>query len=608
MKTMMRSKGNLRYVIKTVGAADKGLVWFTLIKNAMEQIFYVFFFVYLTKYIFECIEKNIAYSKLFWFLVMACSLHIVIHFMCGWYECYRQINTPKIYRYIFHQVMDISDRITLSEYEDPKFYDSYTKALEQCVDKAMQLLITFGRFLGNLVAMIMTLVIVISVDPVLLIMVLAPIGASFFFGKKAGDCEFLLNQETTRNRREADYVKRVFYEKKYAGELRLYDMQSLLLKRQEVAIENQYKTTLFYRLKTAMYSFWAFGSYSVIATVASYIYVAFMIKLGFRSDVASYVAMINALAFSGSQFKDAMINGIFIRKESAIFSNLRAFLETPRETVTDKPDIGEVEEIVFDHVTFTYPGAKEPTIKDVSFTWKKGERIALVGYNGAGKTTLVKLIMGLYPVTSGRILVNGRDINEIDMTSFREHFGTVFQDLQVFAMTLAENVLLNKPESEEDYDKAKRALIKAQFDVTDKDLVKGMDTVISREFDEEGFVCSGGQAQKIAIARVFYKNPDMVILDEPSSALDPLAEYNMYVNMMKASEGKGVIFISHRLSSARMAQHIFMMRQGEIIEQGTHEELMKLQGEYYHMFQLQAQNYQESLPEEMFEMGGACCE
>ena len=244
----------------------------------------------------------------------------------------------------------------------------------------------------------------------------------------------------------------------------------------------------------------------------------------------------------------------------------------------------------------------------MNFTWKKGERIAIVGYNGAGKTTLVKLLMGLYPLTSGRILVNGVDLEELDKEQYRGHFGTVFQDLQVFAMTLAENVLLYSPESEEDYDKARRALTQAQFDINHRGLIKGLDTMISREFDEEGFVCSGGQAQKIAIARIFMKNPDMVILDEPSSALDPLAEYNMYRNMMKASKGKGVIFISHRLSSARMASHIFMMKYGEIIEEGSHEELMAMQGEYYDMFNLQAQNYQDSLPEEMIMMGGELVE
>ena len=207
--------------------------------------------------------------------------------------------------------------------------------------------------------------------------------------------------------------------------------------------------------------------------------------------------------------------------------------------------------------------------------------------------------MGLYPVDGGKILINGLDINEIDLDSYRKRFGTVFQDLQVFAMTLSENVLMRRPENENDYTKVREALLNAQFDINHRGLTNGLDTVISREFDESGFVPSGGQAQKIAIARVFAQNPDMVILDEPSSALDPLAEYNMYNNMMKLSEGKGVVFISHRLSSARMADKIFLMKDGKIVERGTHDELMALKGFYHEMFMLQAENYQESIPEEM---------
>lgn len=360
-------------------------------------------------------------------------------------------------------------------------------------------------------------------------------------------------------------------------------------------------------MKAAFYSFLAFGSYSVAATVCSYVYVAFMVKMGYRTNIASYVAMINALAFSSGQFREATVNGIFVSKQTALFQNLRDFLEQPRKKVDQKLQCDHVDSIVFEHVTFAYPGCKKPTIIDMNFTWKKGERIAIVGYNGAGKTTLVKLLMGLYPPTSGRILVNGEDLEHLDKESYRKHFGTVFQDLQVFAMTLVENVLLYTPESKEDYDKAEKALKSAQFDIHHRGLTKGLDTMISREFDEEGFVCSGGQAQKIAIARVFMKNPDMVILDEPSSALDPLAEYNMYRNMMRASEGKGVIFISHRLSSARMATHIYMMKQGAIIEEGSHETLMERKGEYFAMFTLQAQNYQESIPEELLQIRGDCC-
>ena len=253
--------------------------------------------------------------------------------------------------------------------------------------------------------------------------------------------------------------------------------------------------------------------------------------------------------------------------------------------------LNEIESVELKNVTFTYPGANTPTINGVSFKWSKGEKIAIVGYNGAGKTTLIKLLMGLYPVTEGQILVNGIDINEIDLDVYRDRFGTVFQDLQVFAMTLSENVLMRRPEGDEDYAKVRKALEDAQFDCGHRGLTKGLDTVISREFDEEGFVPSGGQAQKIAIARVFAAQPDMVILDEPSSALDPLA--------------KGVIFISHRLSSARMADEIYLVKDGKIVEQGTHEQMMALNGYYHEMFMLQAENYQDSLPEEIMKGAAA---
>ncbi|MDD6339322.1 MAG: hypothetical protein PUA49_02345 [Butyrivibrio sp.] len=169
-----------------------------------------------------------------------------------------------------------------------------------------------------------------------------------------------MEQETARNKREADYVKRVFYEKKYAGELRLYNMKKLLLERQESAVDETCKTSLFYRMKSAVYSFWDFGSYSIIATVGAYI----------------YVAMINALAFSSGQFKEAMFNGIYISKNTALFANLRSFLERERKEHELRLPCNDIEEIVFDHVTFTYPGAEKPTIKDMNFTWKKGERIA----------------------------------------------------------------------------------------------------------------------------------------------------------------------------------------------------------------------------------------
>ena len=209
----------------------------------------------------------------------------------------------------------------------------------------------------------------------------------------------------------------------------------------------------------------------------------------------------------------------------------------------------------------------------------------------------MKLLMGLYPLSEGKIIVGGTDIRQYNPSAYRDCFGTIFQDFQIFALPLAENVLMKKAETEEEKQLVIDSLEKAQFGEVLEKLPEGINTYLTKEFDENGFVCSGGQAQKIAIARVFAKNPDVVILDEPSSALDPIAEYNMYCNMMEASEGKTVFFISHRMSSARMADRILFLEHGKIVEEGTHQELMEKNGRYAEMFNLQAQNYQD-------EMGG----
>lgn len=585
--------------MKQIWEADKLLLVFTLFKNSIEQVFYVFFFVYLTKYIFNCIENNIEYSRLFRFLVIACSGHICIHFICGWYETYRKIKTPEVYRHIFHRVIDLSDTLELKDYESPDFYDKYARALDNCVDQAMNIAIKTGVYIGNVISTVMSVALAIMVDPAFLVFLIVPMIVSLSFGKKNAKTNFEREKAVTRDKRTAEYVKRVYYEKKYAAEVRLYDVNDLMLQKQEEAVKRMEQISLGYRMKTAFYSFIMKGSYSIFAGIVAYFYVVFRVKYGSVADVSSYVAMITAMSFSTHQLKSAVENRIYIFNESKLFENLEEFLEQDRRLKEEKLVLDEIKTVEFKNVSFTYPGADTPTINGVSFKWSKGGKIAIVGYNGAGKTTLIKLLMGLYPVTEGQILVNGIDINEIDLDVYRDRFGTVFQDLQVFAMTLSENVLMRRPQSEEDYAKVRRALEDAQFDCEHRGLTKGLDTVISREFDEEGFVPSGGQAQKIAIARVFAAQPDMVILDEPSSALDPLAEYNMYRNMMKLSEGKGVIFISHRLSSARMADEIYLVKDGKIVEQGTHEQMMELNGYYHEMFMLQAENYQDSLPEEI---------
>ena len=215
-----------------------------------------------------------------------------------------------------------------------------------------------------------------------------------------------------------------------------------------------------------------------------------------------------------------------------------------------------------------------------------------MGVNGAGKTTLVKLILRFYDVTDGEILYNGINIKEYNTESLRSRFATVFQDYKNFALSVNENVMCREC-TEEDKAAAREALRKSgALEKTDA-LPDGADTVLTKEFDENGAGLSGGESQKTAVARMFARDFDIAILDEPSSALDPIAEYKMYENLISATESKTVIYISHRLSSAVLSDNIFVLKNGTVIESGSHNELMKNGGEYAEMFAVQAESYKK---------------
>lgn len=243
------------------------------------------------------------------------------------------------------------------------------------------------------------------------------------------------------------------------------------------------------------------------------------------------------------------------------------------------------------NVSFKYGSMETDCLKNVSFEIKPNEKIAVVGHNGAGKSTLIKLIMQLYQQERGEILLNGRRAETVTVGSYRAKFGTAFQDTRLFALPICQNVLMDYCADEKDRKSVKDALKKVRFDNKLDPLPNGIDSVLTREFDEDGVILSGGEQQKIALAKTFVNGYEFIIVDEPSAALDPDSEYELNRLMMNSAFDKTVIFISHRLWTTRTADRIYMMDGGEIVEQGTHDELMALNGKYAEMFNIQAENY-----------------
>jgi ATP-binding cassette subfamily B protein len=338
---------------------------------------------------------------------------------------------------------------------------------------------------------------------------------------------------------------------------------------------------------------------SLVANAGIYIYVALQAVMG-RITLGGLTLYTQTAQQVGQSFQ-GLLDGLSNTYENNLFvSTLFEFLEyKPVITSPEKPlplvlsSEGKGLEIEFRHVSFTYPGKDsetEATLKNVSFTIQAGEAIALVGRNGAGKTTIVKLLTRLYDPDEGAILIGGRDIKEYDLKALREEIGVIFQDYVSYYLSARENIGVGRVNDIDNLELVNSAAQKSGADAIVEELADGYETMLGRWW-KDGTQLSGGQWQKVALARAFIRDARILILDEPTSSLDARAEYEVFAKFRELTEGKTAIFISHRFSTVRLADRIFVLENGSIIEDGSHEELMMVDGRYAELFNLQAEAY-----------------
>ena len=304
---------------------------------------------------------------------------------------------------------------------------------------------------------------------------------------------------------------------------------------------------------------------------------------GALTSIAGYVTTLltaTATIYEGTLFINNIID--FMNEESTVVPTVKEPL---------KPQKGGDHVIEFKNVTFRYPGTKRDVLKNVNITLRKGDSVVLVGLNGAGKTTLIKLLTRLYDPTEGVIYLDGHDIREYDLKALYNLYGIIFQDFGRYAETVSDNISFGDVNEEDDRERVRLAAERSDADEFIGKLPNAFDTPLTRLFEENGVELSGGQWQKLSVARAFYKNSDILILDEPTASLDAIAEREIFDCFTELKKDKLTVFVSHRLSSAVSASKIIVISDGEIIECGTHDELMAKQGEYYHLFTTQAERY-----------------
>ena len=548
-------------------------------------------------YVLEAAEKGYPFERVaFVILILALAITLGMLFTVFSGDYIMAKEAPKVKEKIKMVLYEKASKVDLACYDDPDFYNSQVLALSEVdkqIDKVEGLVI---NVLSGLSTFISTGIYFIVKDKPSILFVVVSFIMSYFFNQMFVKVNYKARIERNPSERKRTYIERIFYLNDYAKELRMNpDVADIMYDRFDKASEEIIAVDKKYARRRFGLEF--LRKYVANLFFSDSLYVAYLVTMVVVTKSIS-ISTLAILYSSFGRLKHSM--NVFTETypaacESSLYiQKIRDFLNTEQKIVSEDKLVATkaAKRLDLKDVSFAYSSKTPNVIENMNLFIKPGQKIALVGYNGAGKTTLVKLLMRLYDPTTGTIMADGTDIRKYELESYRDSIGAVFQDFNIFAGSVRENVVLAPTENASE-DKIIQSLKDSGLYDRAMQLENKLDSMLTTEFDDKGLNLSGGEAQKLAISRVFYKDAGLMILDEPSSALDPIAEYQLNHAMLKATGDKTVIFISHRLSTTRIADYIFMLEDGKIVEQGNHEELLALHGKYEAMWKAQAGAYIE---------------
>ncbi|HIW31264.1 MAG TPA: ABC transporter ATP-binding protein/permease, partial [Candidatus Paenibacillus intestinavium] len=536
---------------------------FTCLYACLQEIEIFIEHVLLIKFVFDSVQYGTSFSTVALYIGLT-ILFIAICFVLD--SIYYQSVEPKGKELLYQKIrMDLYEKAIstdLANYDDPVFYNDYVWSANDAHNR-IDATINNIRTICKSVTVIMTSIsFFLFVDKLGLLFVIVSFILTLIVSMITNKIRYQMKMQLNEKDRKRIYLKRLFYLADYAKELRLYSIKEKFFR----DFTDTHKEMHGIVQKHSKKQFWLnFSSeYFFNELILSGLYVVYVVFMTLVKGTLSYGSAVTLLNSSwrlkgNLQYMTTLISQM--QENSLYIEKLRSFLDQKNGLVEAEDPIpvpNKFTELTLKELSFQYGQSGTPILQNVNLSIKPGEKIAIVGYNGAGKTTLTKLIMRLYDASSGEIRLNGIPIDQLKLDDYRMKISSVFQDHQLFAATLSQNVVMNHATSDDSY-LISEALEKSGFGSKLQTLKLGTETSVTKEFDDAGIELSGGEAQKVAIARVFAKPTLLIILDEPSSALDPMSEYHLNQVMLEEAEDRPIIFISHRLSTTKMADRILMM-------------------------------------------------
>lgn len=586
---------NVPPILKIVWQSGPGVVAFGIIARIVAALLPVGI-GYIPKLIIEIFESLVKYhgpvpQRLWWLVGAEFGLAVASSLVTRMIDYSDALLANKYTRHVSIQVMKHASELDLTAYEDPIFYDRLERARVQATDRLVMIQ-SIGRLELQFITAMGWSVAVMLYSPWLMLLLIAAVLPAFIGETHFAFLGYAKNFRQTPIKRQLDYLRQAGATKEAAKELKLFNLSRFFTDRFAKLSDIVYEQDVDLARKRLR-----IGSIlSIISTggyYGAYAYVIWRTLLG-KWGIGTFYFLTAAILNASSNIQQVLSTLSGIADQALFLTDLLAFFEM-KPTIQSKPNAIPAPRPVrqgfeFRNVSFVYPGTERLVLDHLNFRLSPGERVALIGENGQGKTTIVKLITRLYDPTEGEILLDGVDLREYDLEDLYREIGVIFQDFMRYEMTARENIAVGKIEELEDLRSLQTAAKKSLADEVIARLSRHYDQMLGRRF-EGGVDLSGGEWQKIALARAYLRNAQLLILDEPTAALDARSEYEVFQRFAELTTGKMALFISHRFSTVRMADRIIVLESGRIAEEGTHELLTRMGGRYAEMFELQAASY-----------------